>query len=66
MIEHTEIDRNFIKKKLEIEIIYFSFVRCRLQICDVLTKEVTNMIFNESLLKLKMCDIIYSKDVKIN
>jgi hypothetical protein len=55
--KHVEIDRHFIKEKLEAGIISFPFVRSELQLADVLTKGVTSRVFNESLFKLGMCDI---------
>jgi len=36
--KHVEIDRHFIKEKLEAEIISFPFVRLELQLADVLIK----------------------------
>lgn len=55
--KHVEIDRHFIKEKLEAGIIFFPFVRSELQLVDVLTKGVASRVFNESLFKLGMCDI---------
>jgi len=55
--KHVEIDRHFIKEKLEAEIIFFPFVRSELQLTDVLTKGVSSRVFNESLFKLGICDI---------
>lgn len=55
--KHVEIDRHFIKEKLEDGIISFPFVRSELQLADVLTKGVASRVFNESLFKLGMCDI---------
>jgi len=55
--KHVEIDRHFIKEKLEAGIISFSFVRSELQLADVLTKGVSSKVFNESLFKFRMCDI---------
>jgi len=40
--KHVEIDRHFIKEKLEAGIISFSFVRSELQLVDVLTKGVSS------------------------
>jgi len=53
----VEIDRHFIKEKLEARIIFFPFVRFELQLADVLTKGVSSRVFDESLFKLEMCDI---------
>ena len=55
--KHVEIDRHFIKEKLEAGIISFPFVRSEFQLADVLTKGVASKVFNESLFKLGMCDI---------
>jgi hypothetical protein len=55
--KHVEIDRHFIKEKLEAGIISFPFVRSEWQLADVLTKGVASQVFNESLFKLGMCDI---------
>jgi hypothetical protein len=55
--KHVEIDRHFIKEKLEDRIISFPFVRSVFQLADVLTKGVASRVFNESLFKLGMCDI---------
>jgi hypothetical protein len=55
--KHVEIDRHFIKEKLEAGIISFPFVRSEFQLADVLTKGVASRVFNESLFKLGMCDI---------
>ena len=52
-----EIDRRFNKEKLEARIIFFPFVRSKLQLADVLTKRVLSRVFNESLFKLEMWDI---------
>ena len=54
--KHLEIDRHFIKEKLEARII-IPIVRSKLQLAYVLTKEVSRRVFNESLFKLGMCDI---------
>ena len=58
-IKHVEIDRYFIKEKLEARIISFPFVRSELQLADVLTKGLSSRMFNQSLFKLGMCDIIH-------
>ena len=56
-IKHVEIDKHFIKEKLEAGIISFPLVRSELQLVDVPTKGVSSRVFNESLFKLGMCDI---------
>ena len=55
--KHVEIDRHFVKEKLEAGIISFPFVRSELQMADVLTKGVSSRVFNKSLFKLGMNDI---------
>ena len=55
--KHVEINRHFIKEKLEAGIISFPFVRSELLLTDVLTKGVSSKVFNESQFELGMCDI---------
>ena len=55
--KHVEIDRHFIKEKLDAEIIMFPFVRSEDQLADVLTKAVSNNVFSNLLDKLDMRDI---------
>ena len=55
--KHVEIDKHFIKEKLEAGIISFPFVRSELQLADVLTKGVSSKVFNKSLFKLRKCVI---------
>lgn len=55
--KHVEVDRHFIKEKLEADIIHFSFVRSEFQLADILTKAVSNKVFTSCLDKLSMCDI---------
>ena len=55
--KHVEIDRYFIKEKLEAEIIMFPFVRSEDQLADVLTKAIVRNAFDDSLYKLGICDI---------
>jgi ATP sulfurylase len=50
--KHVEIDRHFIKEKLEAGTIVFPFVRSEQQLADMLTKGVASKVFNESLLNL--------------
>ncbi|KAL5583224.1 hypothetical protein UlMin_015666 [Ulmus minor] len=47
--KHVEIDRHFIKEKLEAGIIVFPFVKSEDQLADVLTKAVANNVFEDSL-----------------
>ncbi|XP_070679503.1 uncharacterized protein [Malus domestica] len=55
--KHVEIDRYFIKEKLDAGIIMFPFVGSEDQLDDVLTKDVSNSVFSNSLDKLSMRDI---------
>ena len=47
-----EVDRHFIKGKLEAEIIHILFVRSKEQLVDILTKAVGAEQFQETLCKL--------------
>lgn len=55
--KHVEIDRHFVKEKLEAGIINFPFVKSENQLADVLTKAVASNVFSDALVKLDMCDI---------
>jgi hypothetical protein len=55
--KHVEVDRHFIKEKLEAGIIQFPFVKSEFQLADVLTKAVSNKVFTSCLHKLSMNDI---------
>ncbi|KAM0050765.1 putative RNA-directed DNA polymerase [Helianthus debilis subsp. tardiflorus] len=50
--KHIEVDRHFIKEKLEAEIITLPFVRSEDQFADILTKAVNERILHECLSKL--------------
>ncbi|GJR49992.1 putative RNA-directed DNA polymerase [Tanacetum coccineum] len=50
--KHIEIDRRFIKEKLEAEVITLSFVRSQDQLADILTKAVNERTLHECLGKL--------------
>ncbi|KAL1534714.1 Beta-galactosidase 8 [Salvia divinorum] len=54
--KHVEVDRHFIKEKLEVGIIEFSFVRSEEQLTDILTKAVNPRSFKEILAKLNIGD----------
>ncbi|KAJ0444187.1 putative RNA-directed DNA polymerase [Helianthus annuus] len=54
--KHIEVDRNFIKEKLETGVIEFPFVRSEDQLADILTKAVNGRIFSECLGKLNVGD----------
>ncbi|CAL8178291.1 unnamed protein product [Prunus armeniaca] len=43
--KHVEVDRNFIKQKLDAEIVSFPFISSEYQLADVLTKAVSTSIF---------------------
>ena len=55
--KHVEIDRYFIKEKLEAKIIKLPFVKSEDQLADVLTKAVSSRVFYNSLGKLSIEDI---------
>ncbi|CAL9026722.1 unnamed protein product [Prunus brigantina] len=55
--KHVEVDRHFVKEKLDAEIISFPFISSEYQLADVLTKAVSTMVFLNSLDKLGMRDI---------
>lgn len=55
--KHVEIDRIFIYEKLEEKIIEVPYVRTTQQLADILTKAVSNSIFNDSLVKSGIRDI---------
>ncbi|KAM2304215.1 hypothetical protein ACFXTH_023944 [Malus domestica] len=55
--KHVEVDRHFIKEKLEKKIVSIPFVKSEEQLADVLTHAVCGRKFGHSLVKLGMCDI---------
>ena len=55
--KHVEVDRHFIKEKLDGNIIQFPFVKSEDQLTDILTKAVASQAFYNSLVKLGMNDI---------
>ncbi|CAL2268804.1 unnamed protein product [Prunus armeniaca] len=55
--KHMEVDRHFVKEKLDAEIISFPFISSEYQLADVLTKAVSTTVFLNSLDKLGMHDI---------
>jgi Reverse transcriptase (RNA-dependent DNA polymerase) len=55
--KHIEVDRHFIREKIDSKIIEIPFVRSGEQLADMLTKAVSSKMFNESLIKLGMSDI---------
>ncbi|CAL2272270.1 unnamed protein product [Prunus armeniaca] len=55
--KHVEVDRHFVKEKLDAEIISFLFISSEYQLADVLTKVVSTTVLLNSLGKLGICDI---------
>jgi hypothetical protein len=56
-MKHVEVDRHFVKEKLETKIISMSFVQSKEQLANILTKPVVSKIFSETVDKLGMKDI---------
>lgn len=54
--KHIEIDRHFIKEKLEAGIISLPFMRSEDQLADILTKAVPTRVFQEVMCKLGVED----------
>ena len=52
--KHIEIDRHFIKEKLEGKIIQLPPIRTEDQLADIMTKSVNGGIFNRCLVKLNV------------
>ena len=55
-MKHVEIDRHFVKEKLENKIISLPFIRLKDQLADILTKAVPSEVFNNTLCKLGIGD----------
>ena len=55
--KYVEIDRHFIKEKLESGLICMPFVQSGDQLANVLTKGLESKSFHLVLVKLDMCDI---------
>ncbi|KAB2622537.1 hypothetical protein D8674_024719 [Pyrus ussuriensis x Pyrus communis] len=55
--KHVEVDRHFIKEKLDVKLIDIPYVRSEDQLADVLTHAVTTRVFQNSLDKLGLGDI---------
>ena len=55
--KHVEVDRFFIKEKLDEKIIELPKIQSEDQLVDILTKAVSKHIFSQVLDKLGMCDI---------
>ena len=55
--KHMEVDRHFIKEKLDGNIIQFQIVKSDDQLADILTKVVASQAFYNSVVKLGMNNI---------
>jgi len=55
--KHVEVDRFFIKEKLDQEIVELPKIQSEDQLADILTKAVSSRVFSKFLGKLGMCDI---------
>nr|CAN71314.1 hypothetical protein VITISV_019317 [Vitis vinifera] len=55
--KHVEVDRFFIKEKLDDKIVELPNIRSEDQLADILTKAVSSQVFSKFLDKLGMCDI---------
>ncbi|RVX23542.1 Retrovirus-related Pol polyprotein from transposon RE1 [Vitis vinifera] len=58
--KHVEVDRFFIKEKLDDKIVELPKIRSENQLADILTKAVSSQVFSKFLDKLSMCDIYAS------
>ncbi|KAI5311809.1 hypothetical protein L3X38_040982 [Prunus dulcis] len=56
-IKHVEVDRHYIKQKLEAKVIQFPFVKSKDQLADMLTKTISSKVFHNSLDQLGIGDI---------
>lgn len=54
--KHVEVDRHFIKEKLDSGIISLPYIPTKDQLADILTKAVTRKVFHETLYKLGVRD----------
>ncbi|WJZ85541.1 hypothetical protein VitviT2T_005068 [Vitis vinifera] len=55
--KHVEVDRFFIKEKLDDKIVELLKIQSEDQLADILTKAVSSQVFSKFLDKLDMCDI---------
>ena len=55
--KHVEVDRFFIKEKLDEKIVELPKIRSEDQLVDILTKVVSSRVFSKFLGKLGICDI---------
>ena len=58
--KHVEIDRHFIKEKLDAKVIDLSYISSKEQIADVMTKSLTQEKFEGFIGKLGMINIYSS------
>jgi hypothetical protein len=58
--KHMEIDRHFIKDKLDEGTVYMPFVGIKKQIADVFTKELSITVFSNVIDKMSMINIYAS------
>lgn len=50
--KQVEIDRHFIKEKLKQGLINTPFVPSKLQVTDIITKEISKLVFDQHMSKL--------------
>ena len=55
--KHVEVDRHFIKQKLEAKVFQFPFVKSEDQLADMLTKAISSKAFHNSLDQLGIGNI---------
>ena len=55
--KHVEVDRHFIKQKLEAKVFQFPFVKSEDQLANMLTKAISSKAFHNSLDQLGIGDI---------
>ena len=53
-IKHVEVDRHFIKEKIDDGIIYLTYVPTKCQVADVLNKGLQRQSFEDFIKKLGM------------
>jgi hypothetical protein len=58
--KHVEVDRHFIKQKLDEKTVIFSFVKSEDQLANILTKTISSKVFHYSLNKLDIQNIFAS------
>ena len=55
--KHVEVDRHFIKEKLDVKLVDIPFMKTEEQLADILTHAVSARRFQDSLDKLGLGDI---------